>query len=92
MRKIYSSLSYQFYVEINIPSGKVTRNFGPAVTQLALQGDEGGFFGGGPLVSADGGVEVVEEAFPAELGGFIGDFKLVDEKLVYPCPAAESTC
>lgn len=43
------------------------------------------------MLPIDGGVEVVEEAFPAELGGFIGDFKLVDEKLVYACPAAEST-
>lgn len=42
-------------------------------------------------MAIDGGVEVVEKAFPAELGGLIGDFELVDEKLVYPCPAAEST-
>lgn len=92
MRKIYSSLSYQFYVEINIPSGKVPGNLGPAVAQLGLQGKEGGLFLCGPLLSIDGGVEVVEEAFPAELGGFIGDLKLVDEKLVYACPAVESTC
>lgn len=41
-------------------------------------------------MTVDGRVKVVEKAFPAELGGFIVDFKLVHKKLVDTCPAGES--
>jgi len=72
-----------------IPSREFARYFRPAIPQYIVQIKQYGFFGLGPLLPVDLGVEVINISLSANLGCFIENFELKCEDFIDLGPALE---